>query len=637
MFTSADVSFFENKSFFGLKLPYDQTTFDLPRAVVESLDFPSEKPLQVYVRKRKGNIDQTIKDSVPVLPSGTSPSLLGNIPNTVDIPIALRKAKRTCTHHPIAKFVSSYKLNSSFRAFTSSLDSTFIPHNVQEALKHPGWQAAMKDEMQALWQNHTWQLVSLPPGGKTVGCRWVFTVKYNPDGTIERLKARLVAKGYTQQYGVDYTETFSPVAKLTSIRVLISIASSCSWPLHQLDVKNAFLNGDLTEVVYMQQPPGFERKGENLVCSLKKSLYGLKQSPRAWFEKFGKVVCSYGFSRSKADHSLFTKKGNRGIVVLLVYVDDIIVTGSDSQGIAEIKQQLSQAFHTKDLGPLRYFLGIEVARNKDDIFLSQRKYILDILTETGMLGCRPSDTPMDPNIKLSAFTTDPPFTNPGQYRKLVGKLIYLSVTRPDIAYAVSRVSQFMQAPTITHWEAAIRILRYLKKAPGQGLLFKPGDSLTLRGYSDADWAGSVDDRRSTSGYFVFLGGNLVSWKSKKQSVVALSSAEAEYRAIGHLVSEILWLRSLLRDLDIHISSPTPLHCDNQSAIYITENPVFHERTKHIEITCHFVRDEWVKKVISFSHVRSTEQLADILTKALPPKLFHTFMGKLGFDNIYAPA
>nr|MCH9869351.1 hypothetical protein [Serratia marcescens] len=490
----------------------------------------------------------------------------------------------------------------------------------------------MDEEMQALQNNGTWTVVRLPDGVKTVGCCWVYTVKHNPDGTVERLKARLVAKGYTQEFGVDFAETFSPVAKLTSVRLLISLACTQGWPLHQLDVKNAFLNGDLQETVYMQQPPGYERKGENLVCSLKKSLYGLKQSPRAWFQKFAAVVCSVGFTRSTADHSIFTKTCTEGIVILLVYVDDIIVTGNDSQGIAAIKHHLSRAFQTKDLGPLRYFLGIEVARKQNDIFISQRKYVLDILSETGLLGCRPVETPMDPNIKLSAHTSDPPFTDPGRYRRLVGRLIYLTVTRPDIAYAVSRVSQFMQSPTTTHWEAVIHIIRYLKKAPGRGLHFTPGESLTLQGYSDADWAGSVDDRRSTSGYLIFFAGNPISWKSKKQTTVARSSAEAEYRAMAHLVSEVLWLRALLRDLGVHINSPTPLLCDNQAAIHIAENPVFHEKTKHIEVDCHFVQNELERKVISFSHVTSSSQLADVLTKALPPKTFHLMLSKLGFDD-----
>jgi hypothetical protein len=295
----------------------------------------------------------------------------------------------------------------------------------------------METEMHALHDNGTWELVPLPSGKSTVGCRWVFTVKYNPDGTVERYKARLVAKGYTQTYGVDYAETFSPVAKINSVRILISLAANLGWPLFQLDVKNAFLHGDLLEEVYMEQPPGFVAQGErSRVCRLRKALYGLKQSPRAWFGRFSDAVLQFGLRRSHSDHSVFSLQSKRGKIVLIVYVDDIIITGDDQKGIDELKQFLQRQFHTKDLGKLRYFLGIEVARSKDGISLSQRKYALDILEETGLLGAKPVETPMDPNVKLCVDQGEI-FSHPDRYRRLVGKLNYLTNTRPDISVKVS--------------------------------------------------------------------------------------------------------------------------------------------------------------------------------------------------------
>ncbi|KAL9250699.1 Retrovirus-related Pol polyprotein from transposon RE1-like protein [Drosera capensis] len=281
--------------------------------------------------------------------------------------------------------------------------------------------------------------------------------------------------------------------------------------LSALDIKNAFLHGDLAETVYMFQPPRYETAGENHVCCLRKSLYGLKQSPRAWFEKFNKVVYAIGFSRSSADSSLFVHRRSQGTVILLVYVDDIIITGNDTTGIAKLKSHLSKQFHIKDLGTLKYFLGIEIAKQGKSFLQNQRKYCFDLLKESGFLGCKPVDTPMEQNLKLSNFTDEPDFIIPNldMYRRLVGKLIYLTVTRPDISFAVSLVSQFMYTPRKSYLIVVDHILRYLKKSPGKGLIYRPTAILFLTAYSDADYAGSPDDIRSTSGYCTYFGGNLV--------------------------------------------------------------------------------------------------------------------------------
>ncbi|CAH9073771.1 unnamed protein product [Cuscuta epithymum] len=439
----------------------------------------------------------------------------------------------------------------------------------------------MVEEMNALDLNGTWDLVDLPTGKKSIGCKWVFAVKVNSDGSVARLKARLVAKGYAQTYGVDYSDTFSPVAKLTSVRLLISLAATHDWQLHQLDIKNAFLHGDLQEEVYIEQPPGFVAQGEyGKVCRLRKSLYGLKQSPRAWFGKFSQSIERFGMIKGQSDHSVFYRRTKAGILAL--------------------KNFLHSQFQTKDLGSLKYFLGIEVTRSKKGIFLSQRKYVLDLLAETGKMGAKPSTTPMVPNVQLTQEGI--PFEEPERYRRLVGKLNYLAVTRPDIAYSVSVVSQYMSSPIIDHWAAVEHILCYLKGAPGRGIVYQNHDHLRIECFADVDWAGSKDDRRSTSGYCVFIGGNLVSWKSKKQSVVSRSSAESKYRAMAQSACEIMWIGHLLSEIGLKTPMPAKLWCDNQAAIHIANNPVFHERTKHIEVDCHFIREKIQKGLISTGYV-----------------------------------
>ncbi|RVW49076.1 Retrovirus-related Pol polyprotein from transposon RE1 [Vitis vinifera] len=406
----------------------------------------------------------------------------------------------------------------------------------------------------------------------------------------------------------------------------------------ELDIKNVFLHGDLAEEVYMEQPPGFVAQGESgLVCRLRRSLYGLKQSPRAWFSRFSSVVQEFGMLLSTADHSVFYHHNSLGqCIYLVVYVDDIVITGSDQDGIQKLKQHLFTHFQTKDLGKLKYFLGIEIAQSSSGVVLSQRKYALDILEETGMLDCKPVDTPMDPNVKLVPGQGEP-LGDPGRYRRLVGKLNYLTITRPDISFPVSVVSQFLQSPCDSHWDAVIRILRYIKSTPGQGVLYENRGHTQVVGYTDADWAGSPTDRRSTSGYCVFIGGNLISWKSKKQDVVARSSAEAEYRAMALATCELIWLRHLLQELRFGKDEQMKLICDNQAALHIASNPVFHERTKHIEVDCHFIREKIASGCVATSFVNLNDQLADIFTKSLRGPRIKYICNKLGAYDVYAPA
>ena len=345
------------------------------------------------------------------------------------------------TKYPINNYVSSHRLTESYAFTVNQLSTVSIPSNVQDALADPKWRKAMYEEMEALQKNATWELVPLPKGIKTIGCRWVFTVKLKPDGSIDRCKARLVAKGYAQRYGIDYQDTFAPVAKINTIRILISIAANRDWPLQQFDVKNAFLNGDLEEEVYMELPLGVKigSSCKDEVCKLKKSLYGLKQSPKAWFGKFSTTMKEFGYKQSNSDHTLFIKHKEGKVTALIVYVDDMVLTGDDPCKMKALQEYLATKFEMKDLRQLKYFLGIEVARSKHGVFLSQRKYVLDLLTKTKMLGCKPVETPMEMNHKLGILPDQAP-TDKGRYQRLVGRLIYLTHTRPDIENAVSVVS-----------------------------------------------------------------------------------------------------------------------------------------------------------------------------------------------------
>nr|CAN62086.1 hypothetical protein VITISV_035123 [Vitis vinifera] len=540
--------------------------------------------------------------------------------------------------YPMSNYVSNHRLFESNKSFVNQLYTVAIPNNVQEALTDPRWKTTMNEEMKSLQKNETWELVECPPGKKPVGCRWIYTVKYQADGSIERFKARLVAKGYTQTYGIDYTETFAPVAKINTVRVLLSLAANLDWPLQQFDVKNVFLHGELSEEVYMDLPPGcmVSEKQCQKVCKLKKSLYGLKQSPRAWFGRFTKSMRAFGYHQSNSDHTLFLKKQHGKITTLIVYVDDMVVTGNDPEERKALQNYLSREFKMKDLGPLKYFLGIEVSQSSEGFFLSQRKYALDLLQETGMSGCQPVNTPIEKCLKL-CVEPNQVSTDKGRYQRLVGRLMYLAHTRPDLAYALSVVSQYMHNLGEQHMNAIMRILRYLKNAPGKRILFaKNVDHQSIEVYTDADWAGAVDDRRSTSGYFTFVGGNLVTWKSKKQNVIARSSAEAEFRGMALGLCEALWLRLLLQDLGYLSRQPIRLFCDNKAACDIAHNPVQHDRTKHVEVDRFFIKEKLDDKIVELPKIRSENQLADILTKAVSSQVFSKFLDKLGMCDIYAP-
>ena len=503
----------------------------------------------------------------------------------------------------------------------TGVDSSLCePNTYKAALQAPVWLAAMQAEIAALQSQGTWSLVSLPPHKNIVGCKWIFKIKKHVDGSVACHKARLVAQGFSQELGQDYGETFSPVVKPTTVRLVLALAANFGWMLRQLDVKNAFLHGILHEEVYMAQPPGFtDAHNSHLVCRLHKSIYGLKQAPRAWNDRFTEFLSSLGFQHTYSDSSIFVKHAAAGSVILLVYVDDIIITGSHTAAITQTIESLTTEFEIKDLGALHFFLGIQISCDQNGLFLSQSQYVHDLLVKTDMLDAKACDTPCLPYQRL--FKDDGvPFDDPKLYRSIVGALLYLTFTRPDIAFSVHQVCQFMQIPMVAHFIAVKRILRYLKGTATVGIQYHKG-SLDLKAFSDADWAGDPNDRRSTTGLVVFLGSNPISWSSKKQSTVSRSSTEAEYRALSFTAAEIDWIKQLLAFLHVHLSQPPVIFCDNLSAIALSFNPVQHQKTKHIEIDVHFVRERVADHQLFVQFVSSKEQFADILTKGLSAPLF----------------
>ncbi|KAJ0435793.1 putative RNA-directed DNA polymerase [Helianthus annuus] len=536
----------------------------------------------------------------------------------------------------IEKVVNYSSLSSDNLCFITSLNKTIEPTCFNEAVKDINWVQAMNSEMEALHRNNTWTLVDLPHGRKAIGCKWIYKIKYKANGEIERYKARLVAKGYSQQEGIDFDETFSPVVKMVTVRCIINLAVENGWSLHQLDINNAFLYGNISEDVYMKLPEGYYSKDETKVCKLVKSLYGLKQAPRKWYEKLTSVLLTNGFVQSMCDHSLFIKSTDSVFIVLLVYVDDIVITGNNETEISKVKKFLSEIFLIKDLGVLKYFLGIEVLYSEKGVCLSQRKYCLELLSEFGYLGCKPVGTPIEQSFILSSKSKNDESTlsNVTGFQKLVGKLIYLSLTRPDISYTVQYLSQFMHSPTNSHLQVALRLLRYLKSSPGKGVLFSKGSCFSLTAYSDSDWGKCTVSRRSVTGFCIFLGNSLISWKSKKQSTVSRSTAEAEYRALCSTTCELIWLQNLFKELRINVKLPVKIYCDNEAAIAIAANPVFHDRTKHFEIDLHFVREKVSTGVIKIESIDTKLQIADIFTKGLSICQQEFLCKKLGLLDIF---
>jgi len=508
------------------------------------------------------------------------------------------------------------------------------PTNFQEAEEDGNWMAAMESELHSINKNGTWELTTLPPGQKPIGLKWVFKLKRNSEGEVIKHKARLVAKGYVQKEGIDFEEVFAPVARLDTIRLILAMAANRGWQVHHLDVKSAFLNGELEEEVYVTQPDGFVKEGkEQQVYKLSKALYGLRQAPRAWNVKLDRSLKKLKFSKCANEPAVYTRGVGKSRVVLGVYVDDLIVTGEDSAEIDVFKKQMTSEFEMSDLGLLSFYLGIEVDQQKDYVTIKQSSYARKVLSQFGMEDSNPTKIPMDPGVKLDADKGGVRI-DATEYRRVIGCLRYLLHTRPDLSFSVGMCSRYMEKPTVKHQKAVKQILRYLKGTVDLGLVYtQEGKEEIIIGYSDSDLGGDLVGRRSTGGMAYYLNESLITWSSHKEKTVALSSCEAEFMAATEAAKQGLWLRSLLSELTARQPKSVTLYVDNNSAIALMKNPVFHGRSKHIDIKYHFIRECVERKQIIVKRVWTKEQRADTLTKAMPAVMLGVMNHLLGVRRI----
>lgn len=507
------------------------------------------------------------------------------------------------------------------------------PKTSIEALTGPEaeeWRNAMLKEYETLLKNQTWKTVNRPTGRKVVESKWALRTKYKIDGSIDCRKARLVAKGFTQHPGIDYNETFSPVARMSSIRFLIAIAAKFGLEVHQLDFVGAYLNGVIEEEIYMEMPNDLHKvlhkreasKYKNKVCLLKKAIYGLKQSGRLWYEKLDTKLREMNLAPSKCDPCIYINKNDNNMTLIAIYVDDLIVASSDQNVLTNLKNELANTFEMKDLGPIQFCLGIEFNQDvkSGKICMSQSKYIQHLLERFGMADCKPVSTPTNISEKLSKEMSPKDENEKREaeklpYQGLVGSLMYLAVsTRPDIAHVVSVLSQFNVDYGTAHWVAAKRVLRYLKGTKNIGLVYSSNNK-PVEGYADADWGSNIDDRKSYTGYAFTYANGAISWESRKQKTVAVSSTEAEYMALSDSTKEAIYLKRFSNEI-LGNNNPVCIYNDNQSAEKLCRNPIFHNRTKHVDIRHHFIRDSIERGEVEVKYMRTDDMPADFLTKGL---------------------
>ncbi|CAH2207849.1 jg3075, partial [Pararge aegeria aegeria] len=496
------------------------------------------------------------------------------------------------------------------------------------------WENAIKSELDSLLKNNTWDLVPRPKGKNIVDCKWIFTIKHDEFGKPLRYKARLVARGFSQEYLTDYNETFAPVARIASFRFIISFANQFNLLVHHMDVKTAFLNGKLKEEIFMTVPEGVFNKN-NYVCKLNKSIYGLKQAARCWFEVFEAALIKEGFQNSSVDRCIYIlNKGDvsKNIYVVL-YVDDLVIVCGDIEIMENFKRYLMSKFEMTDLQDIKLFLGIKISRYNDKITLDQSAYIKTILNKFKMHECKPVHTPLENKLKYEALNSDEKYNAP--CRNVIGCIMYVMIcTRPDLSSCINILSRYTNKNNKELWQCLKRVLRYLKGTADLKLTYRRCNyNNILCGYVDSDWGGNdTKDRKSTTGYlFKLFEQCTITWSTKKQMSVAASSTEAEYMALFEAVREALWLKSLAASININIVNPIIIYEDNNGCISIANNPTNHKRTKHIDIKYHFSREQIEKNVIKLNYIPTGQQLADALTKPLPAITFHEMRRKMGLE------
>ncbi|GLC47151.1 hypothetical protein PLESTB_000600200 [Pleodorina starrii] len=619
---------------------FGELEMDMP-GLVDSDDDSDWEPVSEEEEEKMSNPDSPVSESgsdgdpvggepggAPADADGVEP---GQAADDADLPISQRKAKRARAGVPPLRYTGAVGADGL---------GVKIPSTYAEAMtssQAQSWRAAMEEEIASLLEKRMWSLVPKPAAARALGVKWVFSVKQDKHGVLERFKARLVVKGFMQREGVDYKEVFAPVSRHATLRAFLAMVAAGDMELHQLDVKTAFLNGDLEEEIYVEQPPGFESGGPSVVCRLHKSLYGLRQAPRTWHKKLHDQLVSMGFVPSMADPSLYVRDVDGVPVYVLVYVDDLLIAAYDGAQVQEVKEEILRAFDSRDMGEADLFLGLAIQRDRESrtLTVSQWRMIEEVVADYGMSSARPKSVPMSPGTHLvKAGVEERLDAELYPYSALVGSLLYIAgCTRPDISQAVGVLTRHMSAPGKEHWKAGKEVVRYLAGTADYGLVFG-GDRVGegLLGYSDADHAGCVDTRRSTSGVVFLLHGAAVSWASKFQRTVAVSTMEAEYVAASEAAKEALWLRQLLSDLGYALN-PTQMKCDSQCALKVVKNPVITERSKHIAVRYHSVREFVASGAITMIDCRTSEMVADCLTKPLPFESFRKHREAMGVRKV----
>ncbi|GJX53781.1 zinc finger, CCHC-type containing protein [Tanacetum coccineum] len=591
---SRDVRFMETKPWDWDKDEVDTSTQDTfwTSFVVDGVDDENTTPVNT-------EINDNIDPDSPITPSAYTYSPHSDEEQDEATISSIENSENGFDHVPVRGFKNLTEIYQNTQEVETEtlLFTEEEPRNYKEASTDKKWIEAMEIELDSINKNNTWTLTTLPPNQKAIGLKWVFKTKRDAKGNIIKYKARLVAKGYVQEQGIDFDEVFAPVARIETVRLILALAAY-----------------------------------HGKVYKLTKALYGLRQAPRAWNVKLDQTLKSLDFKKCNLEQAVYTKRSKNSTLIVGVYVDDLIITGTPKKELEVFKSQMEEKFEMSDLGLLAYYLGIEVTQTGGEITIKQTGYINKILKETSMMDSNDTKIPMDPGTKL-VKAEDGNSVDATYYRSLIGSLRYLLHTRPDLSYSVGLLSRFMQDPKDHHLKAVKQVIRYIKGTKEHGIIYKKEGGCKITGYSDSSYGINTDQGKGTTGIVFYFGESPITWCTQKQPTVALSSCESEFMAATGAACQALWLKRLLSELTGWEEKRITLKVDNVSAIALVRNPVFHGRSKHIDIRYHFIRECVENGHINVEHISGELQRADILTKALPRLKFVTMRQMLGVQDL----